>query len=82
MKIIHDNDKISRDIERAFHNGNYIVSFKSVYQPFYSVNAGYYAQEVYRSSGPMTMAGRFFHFPGEYVNSIIGIDLLNNLNAE
>ena len=51
MKKIKDNDKTSRNIKSAYENGKYIVEWKSVYQPFYSVNAGYYALEVYRCDG-------------------------------
>ena len=40
MKKIKDNDKTSRNIKSAYENGKYIVEWKSVYQPFYSVNAG------------------------------------------
>lgn len=79
MKSIRDNSKTSRDIEKAYKDNNYIVTWKSVYQPFYSVNGGYYAQEVYRSSGNMTRAGRYFHMTGEAVNRLIGFEHLNNL---
>ena len=79
-KIIRDNEKTSRSIEQAYNSKKYIVSYRSIYQPFYSANAGgYYAMEVYYSAGPMTLAGRFFHFDGDYCNRLIGIELLNNL---
>jgi len=77
--MIKDNNKTSRDIEQAYHNNKYIVAYKTVYQPFYSVNAGYYAQKVYTSKENMTRAGRFFHMTGEQVNHLIGLNLLNNL---
>jgi len=79
MKIVRDSSKTSRDIQRAYENKKYIVAYKTVYQPMYSVNGGYYAQEVYRSNGNMTRAGRFFHMTGTDVNRLIGINLLNNL---
>ena len=79
MKKIKDNDKTSRNIKSAYENGKYIVEWKSVYQPFYSVNAGYYAIEVYRCDGNMTRAGRFFHMTGDAVNHLIGRELLGNL---
>ena len=79
-RIIRDNDKTSRNIKQAYNNKKYIVSYRSIYQPFYSANAGgYYAMEVYYSNSPMTLAGRFFHFDGDYCNRLIGIELLNNL---
>ena len=80
MKTIRDNEKTSRNIKSAYENGKYIVAWKSVYQPFYSVNGGYYAQEVYRcNDGNMTRAGRFFHMTGEQVNHLLGFNHLNNL---
>ena len=79
MKNIRDNDKTSRNIKIAYETGKYIVAWKSVYQPFYSVNAGYYAHEVYRRSSNMTRAGRFFHMTGDAVNHLIGFKHLNNL---
>ena len=80
MKTIRDNKETSRNIKSAYENGKYIVTWKSVYQPFYSaVNGSYYAQEVYRSNENMTRAGRFFHMTGEAVNHLIGFEHLNNL---
>lgn len=80
MKVIRDNNKTSRDIKKAYETKKYIVTWKSVYQPFYSINAGYYAQEVYcETNGNMTRAGRFFHMTGEAVNKLIGIQHLRNL---
>jgi len=77
--MIKDTTTISRNIEKAYHENKYIVTGNKVYQPFYSINAGYYAQCVYTANGNMTRPGRFFHFTGEHVNRIIGINLLNNL---
>ena len=75
-----DNSKSSLDIEKAYNENKYIMFEDRIYQPFYSVNAGYYAQIVYRNpKGMYTLRGRFFHFTGEYINKIIGFDLLNNL---
>lgn len=77
--MIRDTNTISRDIEKAYNDKKYIVTGNKVYQPFYSVNAGYYAHVVYKAKGNLTAAGRFFHFSGDYVNKMIGIELLNNL---
>lgn len=81
MKRIQDNDKISRRISDAYESKKYIVAHRSIYQPFYSVNAGYYAQEVYRSSGPVPLVGRgrFVHATAAHANSLIGIELLAEL---
>ncbi len=77
--MIKDNDKKSHNIEKAYNDRKYIVAYKKVYQPFYSINAGYYMQQVYNSNEKLTLAGRFFHMTGEQVNHLIGINLLNNL---
>jgi len=77
--MIKDTTTISRNIEKAYNEKKYIVTGNKVYQPFYSVNAGYYAQCVYTTKGNMTHPGRFFHFTGSEVNRIIGHELLNNL---
>lgn len=79
MTTIRDNKKTSRDIEGAYKSGKYIVSWKSVYQPMYSVNGGHYAQEVYRNNENMTRAGRYYHMTGDAVNHLIGLEHLNNL---
>ena len=79
MKTIRDTNGTSRGIEKAYHENKYIVAFKSVYQPMYSKNGGYYAQEVYKDVSNLTLAGRYFHMTGEAVNHLIGIELLNNL---
>ena len=80
MKYIRDNEKISRDIEKAYHDKKYIVAHKSVYQPFYSVNGGYYAREVYYNQQiSIVGVGRFAHMTGDRVNHLIGLELLNNL---
>ena len=81
MKRIQDNDKINRRISDAYESKKYIVSHRSIYQPFYSVNAGYYAQEVYKSLGtvPLVGRGRFMHATAAHVNSLIGMELLAEL---
>ena len=74
MRSITDNEKISRNIEKAYNDKKYIVSWKSVYQPFYSQSQGqFYAIEVYRSNSNMTLAGRYFHMTAESVNHLIGL---------
>lgn len=77
--MIKDTSKISRNIEQAYHNKKYIVTGNYVYQPFYSVNAGYYANKVYNSKERLTLRGRFIHCTGDGVNHLIGLKLLNNL---
>ncbi len=78
--MIRDDEKTSWDIDKAFFCKKFIVSFKSVYQPCYSVCAGYYAQEVFKSrAGNLTLPGRFYHMTGDEVNKLIGRRLFNNL---
>ena len=80
MKTIYDNNKKSYDIEKAYHTNKYIVSYRKVYQPFYSqANNSYYAMEVYGGNEKLTLKGRFFHLTGSQVNRLIGIELLNEL---
>ena len=75
MRRITDNEKISRNIEKAYNDKKYIVSWKSVYQPFYSqAQDKFYATEVYRSNSNMTLAGRYYHMTAEIVNHLIGLD--------
>jgi hypothetical protein len=71
-----DNNKISIDIERAYHARKYIVNYKTIYQPHYSQNAGYYATKVYGSQGSLTRQGRFFHFTADEVNKLLKCNLL------
>ena len=77
--MIKDTATTSRNIEKAYNDKKYIVNYRTVYQPFYSVNAGFYALPVYRSNGNMTMAGRYFHMTGSAVNHLIGHELLAEL---
>ena len=77
--MIKDGATISRNIEQAYKNGKYIVNYKTVYQPFYSVNAGYYALPVYKANSNMTLAGRYFHMSAKAVNNLIGKELLAEL---
>lgn len=77
--MLKDTNKTSRDIKKAYENKKYIVTGTKVYQPFYSVNAGYYAHCVYTDKEMLTLNGRFYHFSGDTVNRLIGIKLLRNL---
>lgn len=76
-----DNSKYSLGIEKAYKENKYIVNYYTVYQPFYSVNAGYYALPVYKShEGNLTLRGRYFHKTAKDVNRLIGFELLAELN--
>ena len=78
--MIKDDDRISRNIKKAYDDKKYIVNYKTIYQPFYSVNTGYYATKVhYSRKGTLTRAGRYFHFTGDEVNHVLGYKLLGNL---
>lgn len=79
-RFLRDSEERSYDIDKAFRYDKYIVTFKSVYLPYYSVCAGYYAQEVFRSNaGALTIPGRYYHMTGDEVNRLIGRDLFKNL---
>lgn len=78
--MIKDNEKISRDIEKALQNKKFIVTGNKVYQPHYSINAGgYYASKVYTAKGNLTRVGRYYHMTGEQVNHLLGFNLVHNL---
>ena len=77
--MIIDNNKISRNIEQAWFDNKYIVTSRVIYQPFYSINAGYYAQPIYKSSVNLIGRGRFVHYTGDQVNNLIGFNHVNNL---
>lgn len=74
--MIKDNEKTNRNIEQAYNDKKYIVSGRKIYQPHYSVNAGYYAQEVFHSTEhlPLTSANRYFHYSAKEVNDLIGFN--------
>ena len=79
-KVICDRNGISRGIKEAYEAHKYIVCWRSVYQPFYSVAQGaYYARQVYNSSVNLVGRGRYIHATGDHVNRLIGIELLGNL---
>lgn len=67
-----------QEASSIYSAGKYVVTFSRVYQLFYSVNAGYYGQEVYRCPKGQNMAkrGRFHVMNGNDVNRLIGIELL------
>lgn len=79
-RFLRDDDSQTHKIEKAYRSNKYIVTFKSVYQPYYSVNVGYYAQKVYQSdTTALTIPGRFFHLTGDEVNRLIGRKIFLNL---
>lgn len=77
--MIIDNNKTSRNIEQAYNANKYIVTSRVIYQPFYSVNAGYYAQPIYKSRENLIGPGRFVHCTGDQVNRLLGFNHVNNL---
>ena len=80
MEIIYDRNGVSWGIREAYEAHKYIVCWRSVYQPFYSVAQGsYYARQVYKSSVNLVGRGRYIHATGDHVNRLIGIELLGNL---
>ena len=80
--MIKDTEKKSRDIKKAYHDKKYIVTSNAIYQPYYSeAQQQYYANKVYQTKKGenLTLRGRFFHFTGEEVNKLLGVELLANL---
>lgn len=79
--MIKDNEKTNRSIEQAYNNRKYIVAGRNIYQPFYSVNAGYYAHKVYTERGnlPLTKTNRYFHCSAKHCNELVGFELLREL---
>lgn len=67
-------------VKKAYLDNKYIVSFRRVFQPFYSQNAGFYASELYYARDKsLTKRGHVTYLTGDEVNSLIGIELLRNL---
>ena len=55
----------------------YLVSYRTVYELHYSVNAGYYGIKVYYSTDklPLTKRGRFVACNADYANKLIGHEI-------
>lgn len=67
-------------LEYAYNRGGYIVHGWSVYQVFYSKNAGYYVEKIYtkpRPSVPLANRGYWHAFGAEFINKLVGFELLN-----
>lgn len=80
MRKVRDNKDKSLDIERAYNSRKYIVAYRTVYQPHYSINAGYYAMPIYyNTTGNMTQRGRFYHLDNKEVNRLVGFELVRPL---
>ena len=76
------NDKEAEEIKNNFFKGEeYIIRYKTIYQLFYSVNAGIYAQKIYQAPATQgvgfTLKGRFIIANASFVNRLIGFNLLN-----
>jgi len=88
-RIRVDTSKTSHNIEKAYNNKKYIVTYDKVYQPHYSQAQGQfymfpvyelpYKPNVKQGNLPLIGRGRFVHYTGDQVNKLIRIDLLNNL---
>ncbi len=67
-------------VKKAYLDNKYIVSFRRVFQPFYSQNAGFYASELYYARDRnLTKRGQVDFLTGQQVNSLIGFKLLRDL---
>lgn len=71
------------EIKKEFFNSNkrYIIKYKTIYQLFFSPNAGLYSQKIYTNETMKDMGytrkGRFVIVDGELVNKLVGFELLN-----
>ena len=66
------------DLEKAYLNGLYIAQYSTVYQPQYSMNAGLYAMEVYRTQyhKGLVKRGTYKLMTAKEANEAIGFELL------
>ena len=61
-------------------NNQYIVKYKSIYQIFYSQNAGFYANEIYynhKNDVGYTLKGRHIFSDANFINKLVGFQLLH-----
>ncbi len=88
--MFNDNDIVKianlkytfKEIKKEFfdNNNHYIIKYKTVYQIFYSQNAGFYANEIYynRNSGSgYTLSGRHIFTNAEFANRLIGFNYIH-----
>jgi hypothetical protein len=70
------------EIEKEFFNNNnqYIVKYKTVYQVFYGVNVGMYAEPLHYNHNNgvgYTLKGRYIWADAQFINRLVGFKLLN-----
>ena len=72
-----------KDVKHEYFNNNnhYIVKYKSIYQIFYSENAGFYANEIYynhnNNAVGYTLSGRHIWADSDFINKLVGFELLH-----
>jgi hypothetical protein len=78
------NEKEIEEIKRNFVNKKeeYIVKYDTIYQLFYSQNAGLYTQKIYsknitKNSVGFTRRGRFMFANAKFVNRLVDFKLVN-----
>ena len=66
------------EIETAYLNGFYTAQYSTIYQPQYSVNAGLYAMEVYKTQyhKGLVKRGTYKLMTAKEANEAIGFELL------
>ena len=66
------------DLEKAYTKGLYIAQYSTVYQPQYSMNAGLYAMEVYKTQyhKGLVKRGTYKLMTTKEANEAIGFELL------
>ncbi len=70
------------EVKKEYFNNNnkYIINYKTIYQVFYSQNAGFYAQQIYynnKNEVGYTLKGRFIWADEKFTNRLVGFELLN-----
>jgi hypothetical protein len=90
-KMFKDNDIVKvaniqytfKELKDIYFNSDnhYIVKYKSIYQVFYSVNAGFYANEIYYNHSDnnlgYTLKGRHIFTDSNFINKLVGFELLH-----
>ena len=72
-----------KELKKEFfdNNNQYIIKYKSIYQVFYSVNAGFYTNEIYYNYNALdvgyTLKGRHIWADHDFVNKLVGFELVH-----
>jgi hypothetical protein len=72
----------AEEVKKEFFNkdNQYIVRYKTIYQVFYSQNAGFYSNAIYYNHSNdvgYTLKGRFIWADATFINKLVGFELLH-----